>query len=116
MTCEGESKRVATTSPVVSDCGMKIDTTDCDVQASWRYFEKDTKLGTSFVTYNTDCIPPKWEPTWVLSMAELPHWTQTTPEASNVRIIETTELPQVLCLRQFSSEVGWNYLQHTNEE
>lgn len=41
------------------DCGLKIDTTDCCVQASWTYFEGETELGTGFVTYCTDCIPPE---------------------------------------------------------
>jgi hypothetical protein len=49
-------------------------------------------------------------------MTELPQWAQTTIEASNVRCIENTELPQELCLRRFASEVGWSYLRNTNEK
>lgn len=49
-------------------------------------------------------------------MTELPHWAQTTIETHTVREIETTELPQVLCLRQFDSELGWSYLRNTDDE
>jgi hypothetical protein len=49
-------------------------------------------------------------------MTELPHWAQTTIEARNVTCIEDTEIPQELCLRQFGSELGWSYLENTDEE
>lgn len=49
-------------------------------------------------------------------MIELSHQDRTIIEASNVRYIEDTEIPQELCLRRFGSEVGWSYLRNTNEE
>ncbi|SEG50068.1 hypothetical protein SAMN04488133_2413 [Halobellus limi] len=51
-----------------------------------------------------------------ISVTELPPRVRAIIGATNVRCIEDTEIPQVLSLRQFDSEVGWSYLRNTNEE
>lgn len=44
----------------------------------------------------------------------LPDWTRLAIAKSSVRHIENSEIPQILCLRQFGSELGWRFCHDTD--
>jgi hypothetical protein len=46
---------------------------------------------------------------------DLPDWAKDTLNASNVRSIEDSEIPQYLCFRRFASDLGWRHVENTND-
>jgi len=53
----------------------------------------------------TDASPP----------VDLPDWAKDILNTSNVRYIEDSEIPQHLCFRRFASDLGWRYVENTND-